>query len=191
LLNDDAMAANHLVACRVSKATKERLRAAAQRAGRTESDLLREFLESMLRATPEAVESDALRPPRMPRGERIYVRLTVPDRRHLVDRAAAVRLPPATYVSVLVRSHLCQVAPPTEEHVQLLRQEIRNLSAVGRHLQQLSQAIDRTGRTPESLMKEVGAMLTVCTSLRDHTRALLQALVDSWEVGYDVNAEPP
>jgi len=31
----------------------------------------------------------------------------------------------------------------------------------------------------------------VCTSLRDHTRAMLQALVDSWEVGYDVNAEAP
>jgi hypothetical protein len=124
----------------------------------------------------------------MPRGERIYNRPTVPDRGRVIDRAAALQVPPATY-PVLVRSDLCQVAPSTDDHIQPPRQEIRNLSAIGRHLHQFSQAIDRTGRRPESLMKEVGGMLTVCNRLRDSTRAMLQASIDS--VGYAVKAEVP
>ena len=35
--------------------------------------------------------------------------------------------------------------------------------------------------------QEVAAMLAVSNKLRDHTRALLQAHIDSWETGYDVD----
>lgn len=69
----------------------------------------------------------------------------------------------------------------------MLRQEIRNLGTLALHLEQLTKAIEKTGRLPGSLKQEVGAMLAVSNKLRDHTRALLQAHIDSWEVGYDVD----
>jgi hypothetical protein len=107
----------------------------------------------------------------------------------LVDKAAAARVPVATYISMLVRSHICRVAPPLDEPVRLLRQEIRNLGALGHHLDQLTKAIDKTGRLPGSLKQEVGAMLAISNKLREHTRSMLQAHIDGWEVGYDVNAK--
>ena len=186
-LNDAHMASDQLVACRVSKATKQRLRQLARHEQRTESQVLRDLIELAFRTRPGLPTVEAAPPPRRLRRERLNVRLDVNDRRRLIDRAAAARVPVATYVAVLVRSHLCQVAPPLDEHVALMRQEIRNLVAVGRHLAKLNETIDKTARAPASLQKEVAAMLTVCGALRDHTRSLLQAHIDSWEVGYDVD----
>jgi hypothetical protein len=161
----------------------------AQAEKRTESQLLRDLVELALRTRPDLGSQQAALPRRVPRAERLYVRLSVPDRRSLVDKASSARVPPATYVSMLVRSHICRVAPPLDEPVRLLRQEIRNLGTVASHLDQLTKAIDKTGRLPGSLKQEVGAMLTVSNKLRDYTRALLQAHIDSWEVGYDVDSK--
>lgn len=181
------MADKTCVQCRVSPATKARLRQMALAENRTESIVLRDLIEHALRTRPDLVAVPAALPRRSARAERVYVRLSVPDRRGLTDRAGRARVPVATYVSLLVRAHLCQVAPPLDEHVGLLRQEIRNLVAIGRHLAKLNDHIDKTARAPASLKQEVAAMLTVCSALRDHTRSLLQAHIDSWEIGYDVD----
>lgn len=104
--DDSPMAKVTCVQCRVSPATKARLREMALAEKRTESQLLRDLVELALRTRPDLGSQQAALPRRVPRGERLYVRLSVPDRRSLVDKASSARVPPATYVSMLVRSHI-------------------------------------------------------------------------------------
>ena len=183
------MAAETFIQCRVPREIKARLRAIAEREARTESQIVRRLLATLPQESGDEGATPALPAPRRTKARRLWLRLEPNDRKHLVDRAAAANMPASRYVAALVRSHLCQVAPPLDEPVRLLRQEIRTLVAVGRHLEQLRQAIEKTGRLPGSLKQEVAAMLTVSNKLRDHTRTLLQAHIDSWETGYDVDAE--
>lgn len=181
------MAKTTCVQCRVSSATKLRLREIATAERRTESQLLRDLVELALRTRPNLGAHQPALARQVPRAERLYVRLSVTDRRSLVDKAESARVPVATYISMLVRSHICRVAPPLDEPIRLLRQEIKALGALAQHLDQLTRAIDKTGRLPGSLKQEVGAMLAISNKLRDHTRSMLQAHIDSWEVGHDVN----
>lgn len=165
---------------------KARLRAMAEREGRTESEVVRSLLETLMRTQPDGVVPKMPRERRTLRAERLYVRLEPMDRRRLIDRARAVHLPAATYIATLVRAHLGQIAPPLDEPVRLLRQEIRVLAGLAKHVAQLTEVIEASGQMPASLKSETAAMLAICTRLRDQTRALLQAHMDSWEVGYDV-----
>jgi hypothetical protein len=181
------MAAESYIHCRVPRETKARLKAIAEREERTESQVVRRLLATLPGDSADGGATPLLPRPKRTKGRRLWLRLEPNDRKHLVDRASAADMPASRYVAALVRSHLCQVAPPLDEPVRLLRQEIRSLVAVGRHLEQLTQAIEKTGRLPGSLKQEVAAMLAVSNKLRDHTRALLQAHIDSWETGYDVD----
>jgi len=182
------MAAERSVQCRVTDPVKQRLRLIAKREGRSESEVVRNLLDTMLRTQPDAAELAVETVSPRGGGPRLWLRLEPHDRRRLADRAAALRLPASTYVAVLVRSHLGQVAPPVDEQVRLLRQEIRQLAALSRHVAQLTDALEDAGSVPASLKRETLTMLAICTQLRDHTRALLQAHIDSWEIGHDVEA---
>ena len=89
-------------------------------------------------------------------------------------------MPPATYVSVLVRAHLRSLAPLPKDELLALKRSIAELSAVGRHLNQIARVLNQGGAAgPGS--REVRAMLQVAEGLRDHFRGLLRANVRSWE----------
>ena len=91
---------------------------------------------------------------------------------------------PATYVSVLTRSHLRRLAPLPKEERLVLRHSISELSAIGRNLNQIAKAANDGGRVPGSAREEFRAMLRVCEALRDNTKALLKANLTSWESGH-------
>jgi len=91
---------------------------------------------------------------------------------------------PATYVSVLTRSHLRRLAPLPKDELLALRQTIGELAAIGRNINQIAKIANQEGRLPGSVRKEFEAMLTICSALRDSTRALLRANLTSWESGY-------
>lgn len=118
-------------------------------------------------------------------GRPIFVRLRPDDRVLLDARSEARGLRPATYVAVLTRSHLRQLAPLPKDELLGLKRSIGELAAVGRNLNQIAKIANEGGRLPTSAREEFRAMLKVCEALRDHTKGLLKVNLESWESGYD------
>lgn len=177
------MEADAFIHCRVPVATKEALRAAAQRQQLSESALLKRMIEMMLQmaGTPDA--ATVLPSPRTARLSRLYVRLASQDWALLRARAMARALAPATYVSVLVRAHLRDLAPLPKDDYLALRQAVAELAVLGRNLNQLTRAANQSGRVMLPAKNDLLAVLKVCEALRDHTRGLIRANVESWRSG--------
>src|ERR1700683_5337622 len=104
------MTADAFIQCQVTPETKALVRTLAQRDQITESALIKQLLEVVLRSSAAAGLS-RLEPQRTPRDMRLYVRLDPDDRLLLNERSAARGVPSATYVAVLVRSHLRHLMP--------------------------------------------------------------------------------
>ena len=80
------------------------------------------------------------------RDARLSVRLAPEDRILLSDRATARGMPSATYVSVLVRSHLRNLAPLPKEELLALKRSVAELGAIGRNLNQIARAANQGGK---------------------------------------------
>jgi hypothetical protein len=77
---------------------------------------------------------------------RVYVRLRRGDHTLLRDRDTARGLAAATYVSMLVRTHLQNVPPLPDRELSELRNAVGALGAVGRNLNQIARVAHQTGR---------------------------------------------
>jgi hypothetical protein len=139
----------------VSSAVKARVHAVAEQQFIKESVRLRRLVVAALRElapeettvrrasrTMDAVHrSDVLRSDREDRpGTRLAVRLDPQDRLLLRERASARGMPSATYVSVLVRAHLRQLAPLPKDELLALKASVAELAAIGHNLNQLARA---------------------------------------------------
>jgi hypothetical protein len=178
------MAVDALVRCRVSSETKTLLQRIAAREQVTESALVRKLLETLVRtsATDSAAlgESDDTEL----RGERMSIRLSPDDRLLLCERATAREMPSATYVAVLVRSHLRKLTPLPAEELAALKRSIAELGAIGRNLNQIARMLNAGGRPDGPRHHDLELMLKIAVGLRDHVRALLKANETSWGRGY-------
>lgn len=178
------MAAVPFVAARVTPEVKTLLRALAEREQITESALVRQLLEVMLRRS--AIEGfpklDALE--KVSREARLTVRLEPDDRILLCQRASARGMRSATYVSVLVRSHLRNLAPLPKEELSALKRSVAELGAIGRNLNQIARAANQGGKLAGPGREDLRAMLKVAEALRDHVKALIRTNESSWERGY-------
>jgi hypothetical protein len=178
------MAADAFVQCRVAVATKEALRAAAQRQQLTESALVKRMIEMMLQmaVAPGAVTvaSDAY----SARPTRLYVRLAPADWDLLRERAAARAMAPARYASILIRAHLRDLAPLPKHEYLALKQSVAELAALGRNFNQLARVGNQTGQVPAPAKSDLLAVLKVCEALHARTKALLSANVNSWRSGH-------
>ena len=164
---------------------KTLVRSLAEREQITESALVKELLQVVLRTAalqgfPKLDELD-----RPNRDARLYVRLEPEDRQLLSGRATQRGMPSATYVSLLVRAHLRGVAPLPKEELLALRHSITQLKAVGRNLNQMAKSLSQDVRATAPGRQEVNAMIRVAEGLRDHFKALLKANEKSWLQGYD------
>jgi hypothetical protein len=178
------MIANQIIAARVPANTKARLKALASRRGISESALLKDLLELTLGGSV-IPEPDGAEPVvRTGRRARLYVRLRPDDQHLLRERAGARRMAPATYVSVLVRVHLRQLAPLPAEELRALNRVVADLGAIGRNLNQMVRATLQAAAPAETRRIDVMAMIRVCEALRDHVKALLKANAVSWRVGH-------
>jgi hypothetical protein len=179
------MAADALVRCRVSSKTKALLQSIAAREQVTESALVRQLLDTLARTS--AVQNPAISKPHDTglRAERLSIRLAADDRLLLGDRAAARGMPSATYVAVLVRSHLRKLTPLPVAELDALKRSIAELGAVGRNLCQIAATLNAGGRSDGPGRRDLESMLRIAVALRDHFRALLKANETSWERGYD------
>lgn len=177
------MAADAFIQCRVTSEAKALLQALASRERITESALVRQLLETVLRTTTGGVTPAAVFSERVTRDARLSVRLAPDDRALLSERSLARDMAAATYVSVLVRSHLHGLAPLPKAELLALKRTIAELSAIGRNLNQLARVANQGGRTAAIGRGEVSGMLKVATGLRDHVKALLRANERSWRTG--------
>lgn len=178
------MAVDALVRCRVSTETKTLLQSIAVREQVTVSALVRQLLDTLARTS--ATESPAIdkRDDTELRGERLSIRLAPGDRLLLCERARARGMPSATYVAVLVRSHLRRLTPLPVEELAAFKRSIAELGAVGRNLNQIARTLNAGGQSDGPGRRYLEAMLKIAMAMRDHIRALLKANETSWERGY-------
>ena len=174
-----------LIACRVTSETKARVRRLAERDGITESTLLRQLLDVVLRTTGLDDPPTMTVPDKVNRDARLNVRLEPEDWRLLRERARARGMASATYLSYLARCHLRGAAPLPKAEYTLLKQSVEQLAALGRNLNQIARAMNQSDRPANPGRAEVAAMLKVSESLRDHFKGLLDANDRSWRTGHD------
>ena len=115
---------------------------------------------------------------------RLYVRLRREDRLLLNERAAARGMASATYVSVLVRSHLRALIPFPKDELEALKRAVSELGAIGRNLNQMTRAVNQGGRIPGSGRDDFRAILKIREALRDHTK------VRAWCTSDDDSSAP-
>jgi Bacterial mobilisation protein (MobC) len=118
------------------------------------------------------------------RGRPILMCLRAEDRLLLDARSEARGMRPATYVSVLIRSHLRRLAPLPKDELLALKRSIGELASIGRNINQIAKAVNEGGRPPGSMREEFRAMQKICEALRDNTKALLKANLTSWSTGH-------
>jgi hypothetical protein len=160
---------------------KALVRRIAQREQITESALVKQLLDVVLRSS--VVEQLPPVEERVTRYARISVRLEPGDRLLLRERAAARGLPNATYASVVIRSHLRGLAPLLKQERVLLNQAIGELSAIGRNLNQIARGMNQGVQVVGPTRDDLRLLLRACEGLRDHVRRLLEANLRSWDVG--------
>ena len=152
------------------------------RSGLSESALLKRLVEQMLSVLPKVSEPSSM--PTGVRESRISVRLVPEDRLLLRERACARQIPDATYVSIVVRSHLRSVAPLPDREVHELRRAVNEHSVLGRNLNAIARALQQGGSAPPPGRQELQAMLKIGEALRDHVHDLLRTNAVSWESGH-------
>jgi hypothetical protein len=181
----------------VSPEVKLTAKAVADREFLSEAAWLKRLVMREIRARKDGsdADSDLLRSESIPgatsagsgnngAGRPMLVRLTAEDRLLLDARAEARGMRPATYASVLLRSHLRQLTPLPKDELLALKRSITELGSIGRNINQIAKAVSGGGEVPGSLRSEFWAMLKICTALRDNTKALLSANLTSWAAGY-------
>jgi predicted DNA binding CopG/RHH family protein len=178
------MASPPFVAARVTPEMKTLLQVLAEREHLTESALVRQLLEVMLRMSAKEgfPKLDTLE--KVSRDARLSVRLAPEDRILLSGRATARGMPSATYASVLIRSHLRHLAPLPKEELLALKRSVAELGTIGRNLNQIARAANQGGRPDGPGREDLKAMLRVAEALRDHVKALLRANQLSWKQGH-------
>lgn len=177
------MSADAFIQVRVAPEVKARLQALAERENITESTLVRQVLLTMLRVQVSDEESEPEVAEAIPRDSRVWVRLRLEDRKLLKAQARARGVPSATYVALLVRSHLHAVAPLPEEEVLAVKQSISELRAIRRDLNTMARAIGREGGGTQPGQRDVLRLMKVGDALLDRIKALYVANAKAWETG--------
>jgi hypothetical protein len=193
------MGCTEIIKARVSPVIKQQVRAVAGRDLMTEAAWLKRLVIKKIQADDahgdavphegcdKNLTSHQAKPGSKSKGrsKRVYVRFRHEDRLLLEARAAARSMRPATYVSVLTRSHLRSLTPLPKEEFLALKRSIAELASIGRNINQIAKVANDGGRLPGAVREEFRAMLKICEALRDNTKSLIKANVTSWEAGRD------
>src|ERR1700730_7323407 len=125
------MIADALIAARVPAETKHRFAAIARYHGVSESVLLRRLVDAALLTAGPSTKTDLEPVEPAPASGKISVRLRPDDLLLLRERATARQMPTATYVALLVRSHLRNLSPLPTEELKALKRSIAEVGALG------------------------------------------------------------
>jgi hypothetical protein len=177
------MAASPCIQCRIDPQIKLQLRAIARERGLTESAVLKRLVIGVVGMAPADDAQVLAVEPIGPRA-RVYVRLRPGDHALLRERTAGRGLAAATYVSMLVRTHLRNVPPLPDRELAELRNAVGALGAVGRNLNQIARIAHQTGRVEGLSTADLRSILRALEGLRGHFKGLIEANIASWEVDH-------
>lgn len=179
-LHDQLVIADAYITCRVSSESKARVRALAKCEGTNESALVRQLLEAALRTSKVVPTSELMEYESVHDGMRLNISIGPNAARLLRERARGRGMPPATYVSSLVRSHLTDAAPlPTAEYL-VIRQVVQELTAISRHLNRIARATSEDARPGCATAAEMRMVLGVADTLKEDIKALVSANHQAW-----------
>jgi hypothetical protein len=182
------MAANPLIAFRVSPETKASLHALAQARNLTDSALLQKVVEMALLQHVGVTQSAVIAPvQQISRDARLYVRLRREDHLLLRERANGRGLAAATYASMLLRAHLRAMRPLPDRELTELKRAVAALGLIGRSLSQVARVGHQSGTAGGLSAGDARGILRALEGLRDHVKALMLANVRAWE-GNDAEA---
>jgi hypothetical protein len=185
------MGATEILSTRITPEIKERVTGVARDEFLTESIWLRRLVLRELQASGSGhgdahVARGRCSKQRTP-STGLHLRLRPEDRLLLHERAAARGMASATYVSVLVRSHLRSLPPLPKDELVALKRAVSELGAIGRNLNQIARAANQGASVGGIGPDEFRAILKICEALRDHTKGLIKSNAASWTAGH---AEP-
>lgn len=180
------MGATKILVTRITPEIKEQVAEVVREEFLTESIWLRRLVLRELRVTGSetGARHHAGRCSDKSASGSLYVRLRPEDRLLLQERAAARGMASATYVSVLVRSHLRSLSPLPKEELIALKRAVSELGAVGRNLNQIARVANQGARVAGVGQEEFRAILKICEALRDHTKGLIKTNAASWSAGH-------
>jgi len=102
------------------------------------------------------------------------VRLHPADRQLLAERAAARDIAAATYLAVLARSHLRDLAPLPASEPLAVSAAVAELGAIGRNLNQIARALNQgSAAAPPSLQALAAVLLPQPRTERAHIRTFM------------------
>lgn len=181
----DAAPADKLIAACVTADVKAKFKSLSQSYGLGESALLRRLIERAI--DPVGAErSDAPADAHShSRAERLYVRLYADDRLLLAERAGARGMPAATYLAVLARSHLRQLAPLPDAERRAFERCVAELSAIGRNLNQVARRANQEGVVSSLSREDIAQFIRVCGVAVEYFKGTIKVNKVSWESGYE------
>jgi predicted DNA binding CopG/RHH family protein len=178
------MRSSHIIKARVTEETKRIVESVAREQQITESAWLRRLVDTTLKSAGAGVAADTKPQKLEARATRVRLRIRPDDLACLRERAASRGMPAATYVAVLVRSHLRGLNPLPQDELLALKRTVREVRALGQNLNQLARAAN-AGQPVGVRREDLWAILKACEALRDHVRGLIKANLLSWESGFD------
>jgi hypothetical protein len=178
------MVTQHFVRASVSAEIKRHVEAAAAADFLTPAAWIRRLTIRTLASQPSAQVSNVAdnHPPDL-RDNRLCVRVSPEDALLLKARALARGMRPATYVSVLVRSHLRSLTPLPKDELLALKRAVSELGVLARELHRIAHIIGQGSRGAAPDRPDLRAVAKLCQALRSDTKALIRANVNSWELG--------
>lgn len=177
-----------LIRFRCSDELESRLAAAAAKADVKSPDLARAIFERALpKAGPlkHAEEDEAGDGGRQheQRSERLYARLTPSEYSAVDARASMMGMTPYTWTARLIRAHLTKAPELTFDETRALREATRELSYIGRNLNQVAHALNMTPNAREKATFELIEEINVkVDAMRDTIKAVLDQNLNRWGV---------
>jgi hypothetical protein len=181
------LATRYFLHTTVTAQTKRLIKAAAQAEQITSSAWLRRLAIRALASQPCALRRGEL--PDLSedlRDRRLDVRISPEDSLLLKARALARGMRPATYIAVLLRSHLRALSPLPKDELLALKCAVSELGAVARDLHRIAHVLEQERRAV--VRPDIRSVARLCQALRSDTKALIRANVNSWELGRPVDA---
>lgn len=183
------MATRHFVPhATVTAEIKRGIKAAAESELVTPTAWLRRVVIRALTSQPRVLEhSESTEDSADLQRRRLYVRISPDDSLLLKARALARGMRPATYLAVLLRSHLRSLSPLPKDELLALRCAVSELGALTRELHRIAHVLEQQGRAAVPERPDLRAVARLCQVLRGDTKALIRANVNSWEIGRPVS----
>lgn len=166
---------------RVDDDTKQAWRALAKALGRSESELLKQAVQAVLKANPG--EGGRANEPNEAPVRDGSIRLPLKGHElEAIERAARLLgWRRNRWLVNLIRTHLLREPRPTDQELAVLHRSSAELLAVGRNLNQIARAMHRDDRYKESVTVErLDELRRVITEHMGRTQDLLEEMENRW-----------